>query len=199
MDLLHQFRWHPRIGDPTLMGWLTVLAYAVAAFTAWLAANRAKRAPGTVGGSRGTWLLVATLMALLCINKQLDLQSLLTDIGRVISKNQGWYGARREFQKWFVLGVLGASFLTTGCLLVRFRRFWKKHLLLSIGLAFLLTFIVVRAVSFHHFDVFLKSDVAGVRMNWFLELGGIFLIWLAAFRDYRHPSRAAKPPWKPAG
>ena len=35
-------------------------------------------------------------------------------------------------------------------------------------------------------------------MNWFLELTGIALIWLAACLDYRNPKRAAKPPWKPA-
>ena len=46
-----------------------------------------------------------------------------------------------------------------------------------------MTFIAVRAVSFHHVDVFLKSAVGGVRMNWALELGGIFLIGLAAVRE----------------
>ena len=86
MDLLLTIRWRPGIGDPTFMGWLTVAAYAIAAFTALLAARRAGRAPGTTRGSRGMWLLVAAFMALLCLNKQLDLQSLLTDIGRQLSK-----------------------------------------------------------------------------------------------------------------
>lgn len=180
------------------MGWLTVTAYALAAFTAWLAARRSGRATGTTRGSHLTWWLVTLLMTLLCLNKQLDLQSLLTDIGRVISRKQGWYADRREFQKGFVLGVLGASFLTTAFLIFRFRDFWKRHPLLVTGLVFLLTFICLRAVSFHHFDVLLKSRVAGVKMNWFLELSGIFLIWLAALLDYRNPKRASKPPWKPA-
>ncbi len=189
MPFLHQFRWRPEIGDPSFLGWLTVAVYALAALTAWRAARRAGTPPEMEGGSRLLWLSVAGLMALLCVNKQLDLQSLVTDIGRVISRNQGWYKERREFQKWFVLGVLGASFLTTAFLAVRYRGFWNKHLMLSAGLAFLLTFIVVRAVSFHHFDVFLKSEVAGVRMNWFLELTGIALIWLAALRDHRGERR----------
>ena len=38
-------------------------------------------------------------------------------------------------------------------------------------------------ISFHHFDVFLKSAHLGVRMNWVLELGGIFMIALAALRE----------------
>ena len=198
MDLIQHIRWRPQIGDPSFMGWLTVAAYALAAFTAWLAARRAGRAPGLAGGSRGMWLLVTALMVFLCLNKQLDLQSLFTDIGRAISWKQGWYQQRREFQKWFVRGVLAASFCTTAFLVFRYRGFWRKHFLLSTGLAFLLSFIVIRAISFHHVDVLLKASVAGVKINWFLELTGIALIWLAALLDYCNPRRAPKPPWKPA-
>ena len=50
---------------------------------------------------------------------------------------------------------------------------------------FLLTFIVVRAISFHHFDLFLKARVGGLKMNWVLELGGIALVALAALRERR--------------
>jgi hypothetical protein len=37
-----------------------------------------------------------------------------------------------------------------------------------------------------------------VKMNWFLELSGIGMIWLAALLEYRNPKRAPKPVWKPA-
>ncbi len=197
LDFIHQFRWRPEIGDPSFIGWFTVAAYAATALTAWLAALRAGRRPGSMKGSRLTWILVTLLMSLLCLNKQLDLQSLFTDIGRVMSHNQGWYEERREFQKWFVLGVLGISSVSTLALFIRFRNFWKRHFLLSTGLVFLLTFIVVRAISFHHFDVFLKSQLGGVRMNWFLELTGIGLIWLAAYIDYRTPCKEPARPFKP--
>lgn len=198
MDFIRYMRWRPEIGDPSPMGWLTVAAYGLAAITAFAAARRASRAPGLAKGGRTVWWAVGILLALLCINKQLDLQSLFTDIGRVISFKQGWYEQRRDFQKWFVLAVLaGSAGLTLFCV-IRFRGFWQRHFLLSCGLIFLLTFIVVRAVSFHHFDVFLKTGIAGVRMNWILELGGIGLVWLAALRDWRNPRRAPKKPWKPA-
>ncbi len=198
MHFIQQLQWRPTIGDPSFIGWLTVAAYAACAFTCWLAARRAGRAPGLTRGSRAIWLLVGLLMTGLCLNKQLDLQSLFTDIGRVIAWNQGWYQERREYQKWFVLGVLAVSLLITALLIIRYHVFWRKHFILCVGLAFLLTFIVVRAVSFHHFDMFLKSAVAGVKMNWFLELSGIGMIWLAALLEYRNPKRAPKPAWKPA-
>lgn len=198
MEFIQQLRWRPGIGDPTLMGWITVLAYGLGAILAWLAARRAGRAPGLARGSRGMWLVVAAVMTFLCLNKQLDLQSLFTDIGRVFAWKQGWYKERREYQKLFVLAVLAASFLLTAFALARYHRFWRGHLLLGFGLAFLLTFIVVRAISFHHVDALLRTRISGVKMNWFFELGGISLISLAALRDWRNPKPPPKPPWKPA-
>jgi hypothetical protein len=193
MDFIEQIRWRPQIGDPSFMGWLTVFVYALAAFTAFAAARRGGCAVGLANGSRPMWLMVATLLAFLCINKQLDLQSLLTDIGRIFAWQQGWYQERREYQKWFVLGALAVSLLTTVLLFFIYRQFWLKHFLLSSGLAFLLTFIVVRAISFHHVDTILKSFIGGVKMNWALELFGIGLVWIAAAIDCYNPQRAAKP------
>lgn len=196
MNFLHELHWRPTIGDPTVMGWVTVFAYGITAFTAWLAARRAGNAPGLAGGSKGLWLLVATLMAFLCLNKQLDLQSLLTDIGRVIAWHQGWYQERRDFQRWFVLAAVAGSVLITLLTLLVFRKFWIRHWLLGFGLAFLLTFIVVRAISFHHVDAILKHEIGGMKMNWILELGGIALIFAAALRDFRNPKRAVLAPWQ---
>jgi hypothetical protein len=176
MDLLLRIKWRPEIGDPTFMGWFTVGAYLVAALLAWRAAK-------VEPNGRRLWLGVAVLMALLCINKQFDLQSLLTDIGREIARYGGWYGERRKVQKLFVLGVIAGSGLF-GCWFAwRFRVFLLGHKLLSFGLLFLLTFIVVRAISFHHVDVFLKDGIGGVRWNWILELTGILLVAAAAFGE----------------
>ena len=108
MDFIQQIRWRPEIGDPIPHG-LADGGRLRGSPPSPPGSPRAGPAapPGLAGGSRGMWLLVTLLMALLCLNKQLDLQSLFTDIGRVISWKQGWYEERREFQKWFVLGVLG--------------------------------------------------------------------------------------------
>ncbi|MEO5914354.1 MAG: hypothetical protein ABIS50_08990 [Luteolibacter sp.] len=174
MNFLKELRWEPTIGDPTFMGWFTVAAYAVAALFA---------ARVWMRGREKLWLFVAIGMAALCVNKQLDLQSLFTAIGRVVAWHGGWFEQRRSYQKWIVLGMLAVSALLCAGFVWRFHAFWLGHKLLSAGVMFLLTFIVVRAVSFHHVDVFLNSDIAGMRMNWLLELGGIFLVGLAAVRE----------------
>lgn len=185
MDLLLKIKWRPEIGDPTFMGWFTVAAYLAACLLAWRAAK------DSAAGGR-LWFAVAALMAFLCLNKQFDLQSLFTDIGREIARHGGWYGERRKVQKLFVVAVLAGSGLF-GCWFAwRFRAFLAGHKLLAFGLLFLLTFIVVRAISMHHVDEFLKTRLAGMKMNWILELSGIFLITAAAFRDVK--SRAAIRP-----
>ena len=184
MDFISELRWRPTIGDPSFMGWFTVAAYAAGAVLAALASRKETGSDSQLQNRGGRlWLGVAVVMAFLCVNKQLDLQSLLTDLGRVIARHQGWYERRRVFQKCFVLGLLAGSVLFSGWFVWRFQAFWTSHKLLSSGSLFLLTFIVIRAVSFHHVDAILSTRVFGFKMNWALELTGILLISLAAARE----------------
>jgi len=176
MDFLNELRWRPTIGDPGFMGWFTVAAYAAAAILAarawWLGQGR-------------VWLLVAIGMFALCINKQLDLQSLVTDIGRVAAWHEGWYQKRREYQKWFVIGTAAVCGITGLFVVIRYHKFWMHHKLLAAGGIFLITFIAVRMISFHHFDSFLKTSMMGMKMNWVLELTGISLVAAAAFKELK--------------
>ena len=77
--------------------------------------------------------------------------------------------------------LLGSAWLLVW-VMWHFRDFWRNHRLLLCGLFFTLTFIVVRAISFHHIDEILGTHIAGVRVNWFLELGGIGIVLVAALR-----------------
>lgn len=174
MDLLLRIKWRPGIGDPTFMGWFTVLAYAVAVFLCWRAYQ---------GNKDKIWFWVTVVMAALCVNKQLDLQSLLTDLGRQVAYWGDWYKERRGVQKVFVFAVIAGAGAFAAWFGWRFRDFLKGHKLLAGGMLFLLTFIVVRAISFHHIDLFLKTSISGVRPNWVLELGGIAMIAVAALRE----------------
>jgi hypothetical protein len=176
MDLLLKIRWRPVIGDPSPMGWFTVFAYALAAVLAWRAWLQHRE-------RHRVWFGVAVLMALLCLNKQFDLQSLFTDLGREFARLFGQYEHRRGFQKFFIIAVLAVVAIFGPLFAWKYRAFLAGHKLLTGGLVFLLTFLVVRAISFHHMDVFLKeSRAGGMKMNWILELTGIALVALAALR-----------------
>lgn len=182
VSALTQLHWRPQIGDPGFLGWFTVVAYALSSLLALQAGRQANT------GSRRDrllWFWVAGLMGFLCLNKQLDLQSLFTDFGRVLAREQGWYAKRRGVQEAFVsLLVMGSAWLL---FLVswRFRSFWRRRALLLTGLFFTLTFIVVRATSFHHIDRFLGTPVIGMRINVILELTGIAMISAASWLEIR--------------
>ena len=167
------------------MGWLTVAGYIIAAISCGRTALQSSDPQGPARNRRLTWLVMTAVMAALALNKQLDLQSLLTDIGRVAARHQGWYAERRSFQKWLVLGTLALSGLTVSFLIFRFQTFWKQNVLLAAGIALLTTFIIVRAISFHHVDTLLKTKVVGIKLNWAFELGGITIITLASIRTRR--------------
>jgi hypothetical protein len=166
--------WSPQIGDPTVMGWLTVAAYVIASGLAASLVAKFQNRP------RVFWLALSVLLLALSVNKQLDLQSAFTAAGRCVAKAQGWYSQRGTVQVRFILAVMFGGLLVTLVAIWTMRRYLAETWLAILGLGVLLTFIAVRAAGFHHFDRFLGHEVGGVRMNWLLELGGIGLIAMNA-------------------
>lgn len=171
-------RWHIGIGDPTAIGWFTVVAYAA---TAWLCFNCYRRYRGTDRG-RFWWALFLVMMAL-GINKQLDLQSWLTEIGRDAAKEYGWYGRRGVVQVLFIAGLACSALLMHVWLARHVAQLGKHARRASVGLLVLVLFVLVRATSFHHVDEWLGFSLDGLSINEILELGGISVIaWAAASR-----------------
>lgn len=175
--------WRPGIGDPSVMGWVTVFAYFAVAVLCLRCARQA-----SVPVRRHTevvfWCGLATLLMLLGVNKQLDLQTWLTLTGRRIAVAQGWYEHRRIVQLFFGLFVGLAAFggfVFMWRLVRRSRELWLP----LAGLVLLLAFVIVRAASFHHIDTLINLRFGGVRMNWVLELGAIAVIGLGARRNMR--------------
>lgn len=177
---LNNIDWHPEIGDPTLLGWATVGIYVYAVFCSL----RVFRASGRVfehADSRHAqlWLGLTVCLAFLALNKQLDLQSLMTEVMKQVSIEQGWYQQRRRLQMIFIvaLGAIGA--LVVALLWLRYRSVLRPHLLALTGFTFLLCFILMRAASFHNMDYLLREGIwpgSALRMNHVLELTGITLI-----------------------
>jgi hypothetical protein len=216
-----EIQWSVGIGDPTLMGWLTVVAYFAAAWLCLRAFMVEKAGPPrpyrqAVGAllrvvrkhwpsppaparRAGLWLLLALLLAALGINKQLDLQSLLTEIGRVTAIESGWYENRRAVQ----VGFIGATLVTAAACVAALWWLVRGHLrdfrLALGGMVVLLGFVIVRATSFHDMDAFIHASVGGIEANWVLELGGIVLLAVAAARRLRKAGAPLWKGWPPAG
>ncbi|WP_226660920.1 hypothetical protein [Microbulbifer aggregans] len=180
---IEQIRWEPGIGDPTVMGWLTVVAYFVTFVLGLFVVMRSDWLfQGRRDKQKRLWMLITVAMLFLGFNKQLDLQSLFTDIFRVLFREADLYDNRRSFQKLFILSVLLGGVAATTWLLYQYRKLLRYHVLAISGLCALAIFIVVRASSFHGMDRLIGFELLGVRINWILELGGIALIAVNAFR-----------------
>ena len=177
-DILAAITWRPRFGDPTPMDWCITGGYLAASVICFVAARReGVTEPGASRYSVRFWLALAAMMLALGLNKQLDLQTLMTQMGREIAHSGGWYGERRVIQAAFAFNcvVLGAVFAGIGL-----RMIWGQKLsayLAYLGVVFLVTFVVIRAASFHHIDTFLyRLPLLGNRVNFGLEFGGVLLV-----------------------
>lgn len=174
----YEINWRPEIGDPTIIGWLTVIGYFVCALfclRTWLSSGlvfqhyRKRQAY--------LWIALSLLMVALGLNKQLDLQTLFTEVARYLSHEQGWYEQRRYYQRLFIYAVMGLSLVLVMLLTLLYRPVLTDYLFAIAGVTLLFAFIVIRAASFHDFDLFINVRVVGLRMNSILELSGIGLVW----------------------
>jgi hypothetical protein len=178
-------QWSPGLGDNHPIGWLTVAVYLAAALTSARAAVAKPASGPTAGRERVFWATAAVVMLFLAVNKQLDLQSLVTTIGRCHAQLVGWYDIRRSVQRAFILAVGAGGVLALGLFTLLLRGILGRVWPALLGLGFVCVFVVMRAASFHHFDVLIGQTALGLRVNWLLELPGPVLVVLVALRRYR--------------
>lgn len=180
------FNWTPGIGDPTAAGWFTVFLYLCTSLSCWITARRIWPEAREIR----FWQTVAVSFFALGINKQLDLQTALTEIGRILAHWQGWYEQRQLVQIAFII------FVAVTCLIVVLLLFrWVHHapaptLLALTGTIMVIGYVLLRAALFHHIERFIARAVIGLRWNFVLEIGGIAVVLFAslwrAFQDSTH-------------
>jgi len=171
------FNWSPGIGDPSFGGWLTVVLYFGAAFLSYRAAGYASKT-GAARTEVLLWYLLTIGLVLLGINKQLDLQSALTELGRHLAHSYGWYEARRAVQVVFVFGLLVLAIIFAVGILIATVKMPTPTRLAIWGALFVVAFVLVRASSFHLVDQLIVTRILG--LNWILEMGGLLIIQAAA-------------------
>ena len=160
------------------MWWLTVVGYLVTAVLCAIAALKQKTNKNK--GERNIWWGLAASMLVLGINKQKNLTGILTDLGRQNAFQVGWYSVRSGLQLLLV-GVFLLVGLVLLVLLVRYRHaVGKLQWIAIVGVIFLFSFALIRAVSLHTVDAFLYTSIAGLQPNWIVELGGISLVTIPA-------------------
>jgi len=182
------YGWRPGPGDPSFAGWVIFGSYLAVAFLAL----RAARLEAARGLNPLIWRVLAAGCVLLALNKQLDLHNAITAFGRGLARSEGWYRQRRNVQLALLvcfgltsLAALGWTFRRTGAE-------WRRHRLTGAGMIFLITFIGVRAASFHHLDALLRVEFGGIRLHAAIEFAGICLLFVSAWHAARAPATRGK-------
>lgn len=206
--------WHPGIGDNSLFGWFTVFAYFAAAAIAYYAYTRESgqryptrmqlqtavhsfRAASTIDSPKPLlWLILAIILLALGLNKQLDLQSFLTGIGRSAAREGGWYEQRRILQFFFVIVVFIAGVGVLAATAWYLRHSLHRYRVALIGMGYLILFVILRAASFHHVDVLLNAGAVGINFNHLFELAGIATIAWSAWTASQIPTHPRLQPFE---
>ena len=125
------------------------------------------------------------------INKELDLQSALTEIrpcprfARRVVRQTGKLFNCISLLLWHSSAAGAVIALIVGA-----RRAPLPTWLALLGATFVIAFVVIRAASFHHIDRLIRSTIFGFRWNWILEMGGIVVVLLAS-RWRQHQTKSA--------
>jgi hypothetical protein len=182
----NSFGWSPGIGDPTFIAWLTVCAYFLAAILCFSAYRHCQQPSNAeicnkdLTVARWIWLGLFLFFLFLGINKQLDLQTLFIIIGRNVARQQGWFAERRKYQELFVVVLSLASIMVLITFALIFRSVGAAERFALLGAAVVMTFVLVRASSMCHEELFACSRQFGRKLNWALEWIGIATVFSAA-------------------
>ena len=166
--------WSLSFHDNFFLGWLITGSYVACAiiaavFATYLNQMEEKKA-------FHFWLLISVIMMALGVNKQLDFQTLLTEVGRQIANVQDWYDLRRAVQFMFIMVLSAVSIAAFLWFSISFRALLRRFALAFCGLSFVLSYVIMRAATFHHFDEVIQYDFDGIKMKCMLELAGIYMI-----------------------
>lgn len=185
-DLVASVNWFRGNGDPSLMGDVTVVAYAITAVFCFIAAWKSKGIADNSKKHRLFWFCVGLLFFFFAFNKHTNFQSGFTSFFRTLAYESEWYDVRQSVQIPFIVGVL----LITAVLLLLaswiLKPIWQDYKLTILGVAYQLAFVIIRASSLHAMDGIINFTFAGIRMNWVLEFVGILIVVGTAVNFLRH-------------
>ena len=183
-SFLAEITWRPAIGDPEPIGWIITFGYfAAGAFC--VSAGRHQHALSIRRGSIGYpwfWFGLAAFMFALSLNKQLDLQTLLIQIGRNLAKRGGWYRDRNDIKSVVVFGcaVIALPVLFAWMCVVCSRG--RSYILSCLGVLTLLAFVGIRAMSFNpRVERLMHLPMIGSHLATVMELSGATLVGLGAY------------------
>ncbi len=165
--------WKDFRGDYTFIGWAITFIYAL-----WICILLSYIYRTSFASRTDTvfWWTAFSIILFLAINKQMDLQMLITDIARTAAKEYQLYEIRKPFQIQFIslFATLGFGFIT---LIIFFiNKAHKSLLLASVGISLLFSFLVIRLISHHKTETFFGQSLGYLNLFDVIEISGICVV-----------------------
>ncbi len=179
--------WKDKRGDYSFSGWIITFLY-VFCFCVLLVFIFKTSFANTV--DRVVWCTICGVILLFAINKQLDLQMLITDIARTAAKEYQFYDVRKPFQIRIISLFASLGFSTFILLLYLLRKSHRSIFLAMGGMICLFSFLVLRLISYHKIEVILNRSIGAFNLFGGIEVFGIFLICCSVVWYYKKQSRS---------
>lgn len=177
---------HDEAGHLTGLGWTMFALYLVAALLSFRAAATLVRSPQSAVSSmpacstRCVWIWFGIVLAALGVNKPLNLQTWLIELGRQIANKEHLMAHRNELFALFFAGFTLAIIALLVTIVFRWRelivRFARQSPLALGGFGLICAYIVIRAADIDHVDETMGFDLERIPFLWLLEAGGLLLI-----------------------
>ena len=169
-------QWQAKIGDPSPVGWFTVISYYLCAALSLACYLRFRRRGGSVNASPR--LALTAVILFLGLAKHFNLPGAVTEMGRLFVNQIGGYEWRRWAQAIALLaGAVALAFaIRWAARGPSLATIWRRCAPELICLCLLCTLFILRAVSLHHAGAVLVAEVGGIRLNWIVELTGIYAL-----------------------
>lgn len=165
-------------GHLTALGWTMLALYVVAALLTFRVAAVADFANSPKMGR--VWICLGIILAALGLNKQVDLQTLLIELGRHMALREHLFEYRLELYFIFFVGFILGTIALLATVMLRFstelRTFARQFPLAFGGCGLISIYIVIRAASIDNVDFMLGIDLTQIPFLWLLEAGGLLLI-----------------------
>jgi len=182
IEILTPDGWRLHLGDPNVFGWTITIAYFLVSYLCLRAALYSRKNRQINGGTDNltVWFGIAFILLMLGINKQLDLQTWFTSVGREVAREQEWYYMRRKVQAVFLIISALSSVLVMVVMFRSMKGMLRQNWLVFVGLICLVAFILIRTATFYHVDtMFHKPYILKVlNMKFILELGALLIVGL---------------------
>lgn len=180
-------QWQPQIGDPSFAGWLTVGSYYFCAGLSLLQTRIGRRQMEQAERRLRIFLTLAVFA--LGLAKQFNLPGAVTELGRLVVDQFGGYEGRRGLQTALMV-LVGLGFLwVVRWGLRRNAVVWNRGAPEAICLLWLGGLALLRVISLHQAGAALATEVFGLRLNWIVELAGIYALVIVLGLRIRTPAR----------